>query len=395
MSRYPLVPLGEVLTPSHDLVPVEPTEEYPIAGIFSFGKGVFARERILGAETSYKKLTPLHTNQLVFGRLNAWEGGIAVVNADSQGLFVSQEFPVLEINRERADPAYVAHLCRWPDLWEALMARSRGLGARSGARRLRVHEERLLEVEVPLPDVEEQQRVAARLDAVTARSRAISQRVARAEKLADVLPASLAQRHDLSESEKADKRWWRRPLGSVMVETADFVAVDPTQSYPNVGVLSFGRGLFEKVPIDGSRTSATKLNRIRADQFVYSRLFAFEGAYAAVPSRFDGYFVSGEFPTFAVDPAELLAPFLAAYLKSEQTCSELAGASKGLGVRRQRIHVESLLQYEVWLPPVEQQLFVVRKLDRLNEAGRLRERSGARVSALQASTLNHAFAGLL
>ena len=39
MSDYPLVPLGEVLTPSHDVIPVDPTEEYPLAGIFSFGKG--------------------------------------------------------------------------------------------------------------------------------------------------------------------------------------------------------------------------------------------------------------------------------------------------------------------------------------------------------------------
>jgi type I restriction enzyme S subunit len=219
--------------------------------------------------------------------------------------------------------------------------------------------------------------------------------LARAEKLAEVLPASLAQRHDLSDSEKAAQGWRRRPLGSVMVETADLVAVDPIQSYPNVGVFSFGRGLFEKAPIDGATTSATKLNRIRADQFVYSRLFAFEGAYTAVPSRFDGYFVSGEFPTFDVDSAELLAPFLAAYLKSEQTWSELAGASKGLGVRRQRIHVDSLLKYEVWLPSLPRQVLIVGKLDRLEDAGRLRERSGARVSALQVSALNHAFAGLL
>jgi type I restriction enzyme S subunit len=180
-----------------------------------------------------------------------------------------------------------------------------------------------------------------------------------------------------------------------MTEVSDIVSVQPTESYPNFGVLSFGRGLFEKPPIDGAMTSASKLNRVRADQFVYSRLFAFEGAYAAVPSEFDGYFVSGEFPTFDPDTAQLLAPYLAAYLKSEQTWRELASGGKGLGVRRQRIHAETLLEYEVWLPPVPEQVRVVENLMRLEKAGRLREQTSTCAQALHASTLNYAFAGLL
>ena len=37
------------------------------------------------------------------------------------------------------------------------------------------------------------------------------------------------------------------------------------------------------------------------DQFVYSKLFAWEGALAVVDSEFDGLFVSQEFPTFTID----------------------------------------------------------------------------------------------
>ena len=57
-----------------------------------------------------------------------------------------------------------------------------------------------------------------------------------------------------------------------------------------------GRGVFDKPPIEGTRTSAKTLYRIRSRQFIYSRLFAFEGAYAAVPPRCDGRYVSNEFP---------------------------------------------------------------------------------------------------
>ena len=77
---------------------------------------------------------------------------------------------------------------------------------------------------------------------------------------------------------EAGREWRRVRLGSVMQQAADPVTVTPDRSYRNVGILSFGRGLFEKPEIDGRTTSAKTLFRIRGGQFIYSRLFAFEGA---------------------------------------------------------------------------------------------------------------------
>ena len=44
------------------------------------------------------------------------------------------------------------------------------------------------------------------------------------------------------------------------------------------------------------------LRRVKEGQFIYSRLFAFEGAYGMVTKEFDGAFVSQEYPTFKCDP---------------------------------------------------------------------------------------------
>jgi type I restriction enzyme S subunit len=54
------------------------------------------------------------------------------------------------------------------------------------------------------------------------------------------------------------------------------------ETYPNFGIYSFGRGLFRKSPIKGISTSAPTLFRVHAGDFIYSRLFAFEGAYGIV-----------------------------------------------------------------------------------------------------------------
>ena len=157
MSRYPLVPLGEVLTPVRDEVPVELDHTYRTAGIYSFGRGLFARSPIAGADTKYTTLFRLHEGQFVYSRLFAWEGALAMVTPGFDGMYVSQEFPTFDINRSRAEPAYLAWLCRWDRFWESLHVGTKGLGLR----RQRVHPDRLLAVQVPLPSLDEQRRLGS------------------------------------------------------------------------------------------------------------------------------------------------------------------------------------------------------------------------------------------
>jgi type I restriction enzyme S subunit len=174
----------------------------------------------------------------------------------------------------------------------------------------------------------------------------------------------------------------------------DSIHVEPEGSYPNLGIFSFGRGLFAKPNIEGGATSAKVLNRVHAEQFIYSRLFAFEGSYAFVVREFDGYFVSNEFPTFDTDPEQLEARWLANYLRSPDRWAELASSSKGLGVRRQRVPVESVLAYELWLPPVEQQRAMVQMIDRLEQARVSRAQADAWIGSLAPAAVNEAFAGI-
>lgn len=164
-SRYPLVPLAEVLAPALDEVQVVPTNKYDIAGVYSFGRGLFRRATIAGSETSYRQLLRLHQDQVVISRLKAFEGAIALVDDRMAGHYVSQEFPTFRIRDRRLEPSYVGWLCRWPALWSLLADQSKGLGAR----RERVHSDQLLSIELPIPtDTNEQQRVALRLDLMSA-----------------------------------------------------------------------------------------------------------------------------------------------------------------------------------------------------------------------------------
>src|SRR5262245_60697784 len=91
------------------------------------------------------------------------------------------------------------------------------------------------------------------------------------------------------------------PLVDVLRPARDEVQLQSDVDYPTVGVLSYGRGLFERPVIKGAETRYRSYFRIRANQFVYSKLFAWEGALAIVPPELNAYFVSQEFPTFDID----------------------------------------------------------------------------------------------
>lgn len=72
---WPEVALGEVLSLSVDAVQATPDAEFKIAGVFSFGRGLFAREPLSGADTTYKHFHRLHHNDYVISQPKAWEGG--------------------------------------------------------------------------------------------------------------------------------------------------------------------------------------------------------------------------------------------------------------------------------------------------------------------------------
>lgn len=180
-------------------------------------------------------------------------------------------------------------------------------------------------------------------------------------------------------------------LGDVLSLSRDQVRVEAGSAYPNLGIYSFGRGVFEKADIDGSSTSATTLFRVHEGQFIYSRLFAFEGAYAFVPTRFDGYFVSNEFPSFDVDTGRVDVRWLSWYLRSRDRWTELGGSSKGIGVRRQRVPVDAVLNYQLPLPPLPYQRKVVAAIAKLEAVSIEREKADRLMAALMTAAVNARF----
>jgi hypothetical protein len=192
--------------------------------------------------------------------------------------------------------------------------------------------------------------------------------------------------------------WPRVRLGEVLIEAREPAKVQSDAEYPNFGIYSFGRGLFLKPNVSGLRSSATTLFRVRAGQIIYSRLFAFEGAYGLVTDEFDGHFVSNEYPAFEVLRARLLPEYAAWFLRSPRTWEEIAERTTGMGDRRRRVQVPAFLAQEIPLPPIAVQQAIVSRIDDLlkavEEAGALQREIAVESGALHAAFLARLSRGL-
>lgn len=206
-------------------------------------------------------------------------------------------------------------------------------------------------IEIPLPPLTEQQALVARLDALAEKTRQVEVHLDAIEHDSLRLLVTMAKRPDFSDEQRRTSGWRQRTIADIARLALSPESVDISGSYPNVGILSYARGVFGKVPIEGATTSAKTLYKIKSGQFIYSRLFAFEGAYALVPDEFDGYYVSNEFPTFDVDTDLASEKFLMTLFMTENDWHQMRASTKGVGDRRLRIQPEHILARPIWLPP--------------------------------------------
>lgn len=384
------VQVGEVLDLQRRTVVVEVEQEYEEIGIRSFGRGIFHKEPTTGAELGTKRVFRIEQGDLVISNVFAWEGAIAVATEAQKGKIGSHRFMTFIPKDERIDVRWAASFF----LSEAGLELIRKASPGSAGRNRTLAIDRFESLKMPLPSIREQRHIAERILYLRAAAEQLQGASGRASRLIEALAVSAAARPDLSDEAKRRRGWQRTALHSVMTPAIDPVIVRAGESYSNLGIYSYGRGLFAKVDIDGSATSARTLYRVRTNQFIYSRLFAFEGAYSYVEPAFDGFLVSNEFPTFDTDPNQLDARWLANYLRSPRRWEELGGSSRGLGVRRQRVPTDAVLAYEVWLPPIEQQRAMVEMIDRIDRVHVRRSDVERRCAALVPAALNQAFTGL-
>jgi len=154
--------------------------------------------------------------------------------------------------------------------------------------------------------------------------------------------------------------WRQLVLRDVLTPNGQTEELDPERSYGLLGVGLEGRGPFLRETKLGQEIAATSLTRVSSGSFLYSRLFAWRGAFGLVPTELDGTYVSGEFPTYAVDEGQVLAEYLRLYFTRPAVWREVERKSQGTTKgSRNRFKEKFLREMVVSVPDLKTQKKVV------------------------------------
>lgn len=344
MKAWPKIALGELLRRSDESAVIDPAAEYHEVTIKLWGKGVISRGKISGSDVvSVRRV--VRANQLILSKIDARNGAIGLVPPELDGAIVSNDFPSFEFrDPNQCDAAFMGWLVRSAPFVELCKAASEGT-----TNRVRIKEDRFLDQQIALPPLPEQQALVARLDALAEKARQVEVHLEAIERDAEQLVRAYIF---YPPGEQPTKR----PMSELVCQRQPDVTVDGTVQYRFAGVYSFGRGVFPSVVKAGSEFAYERLSTVRAGDFTYPKLMAWEGALGVVPPQCDGMVVSPEFPVFSINTEEVLPEVLDIYFRTPEVWPALAELSGGTNVRRRRLQPSAFLSYEMPVPSKAAQL---------------------------------------
>lgn len=344
MAALQEVALGEIATLTWRGEVPDPEESYRLVGVRWWGGGAYEYKRIQGADTQAPQLFRVEPGDLVINKIWARHGSIAVVDETLAGAYGSAEFPTFTLDANRVEPRFVHWFSKSKLAWAQCELLSQGTSGKN-----RVKPERFLTVRIPLPSLETQRTLCARLDSAGA---AVSAREAKATHVASEIDATLRAAFARIIADAP-----RVAMGEIAPLVRRPVVIDPDASYPELGVRSFGKGLFTKPDLVGSELTWQSLFRIEAGDLVFSNIKAWEGAFAVAEREHDGKHGSHRYLTCVPDANRATAHFLWYYLQSEEGIYQVGKASAGSADRNRTLATKRLQAIKVPVPSLDAQLW--------------------------------------
>lgn len=342
MSHYwPKVPLGELLIKSEEWITLEPDKQYKKVTVRLWGKGVSLRREANGVEIASPRRLVVRENQFILSRIDARNGAFGLIPDSLDGAIVSNDFPVFNLDKAQIDPFFLNWMSKTNNFVDLCIAASEGT-----TNRVRLQEDRFLAIPIPLPPLPEQKRIVARIEALATKVEEVN---GLKKDVAEETEALVVSTHLKLSGNRT------RLLGEIVELDEEQVPVLPSEQYPQVGVKSFGRGLFAKSSLAGTETTYRIFNRLYSGALVLSQVKAWEGAIAICEHTLAGWYVSPEYRTFRCIPGESLPGYLSAIVRTEWFWGKLTHATRGVGARRERTRPEEFLNIRISIPEVEQQ----------------------------------------
>jgi len=400
MAAWPLTSLAQILAPISRPAPVEPLKTYPLLGMHWYAEGLYIKERKPGSQIQATILYQVKAGDFVYNRLFAWKGAFGIADADTADCYVSNEFPCFRVDETRAFPAFLLKYYSQSSIWQEAQESSSGTTPTS---RLRLKVEQLLAMQIPLPPLDEQRRIVARIDALAARIEEARGLRRQAGEETEALEG--ATRNKLFDPHE-NASWPVMTLGEVADirsgVTLGRTVIGETIPVPYLRVANVQDGYLDLDVIKEIAILASELDKWHLEP---GDVLLTEGGDWDKLGR--GTVWRGEIPLcihqnhiFRVraNPNQFVPDFLAALIGSPYGKEYFQGASKQT-TNLASINQTQLKAFRVFCPPLAEQRRIVAYLDdlqaRADALRRLQAETAADLEALLPAVLDQAFRGEL
>jgi type I restriction enzyme S subunit len=397
VSDWPMVPLGEILTKSEEWIEIQPDGQYRQVTVRLWGGGVVLRNEVSGTEISAKRRLVVRSQQFILSRIDARNGAFGLVPDSLDGAVVSNDFPSFNTDRTRILPRFLEWMSKTRNFVDLCRAASEGT-----TNRVRLKIDRFLATKAPLPPLNEQRRIVARIEKLAALIGEAHGLRVKAREEAEALPFEAFQ-------ELLDKGivngWAVRPLSEVC-------EVNPSRkgrtSYPDDMQVSF-------VPMSAvdDATGSIAWPEIRSfsevkrgykwfleGDVIFARITpCMQNGKSAIARKLANGVGFGSTEFHVLRPEEeITAEWMHRIVRQPSFRRDAEASFKG-SAGQQRVPQTFLEAYEIPVPTVDEQHHIVTYLDDLqaqvDELTALQDATQAELDVLLPSVLDRAFRGEL
>ena len=146
--------LGEILARQKNLIEIDDDKEYKLVTVKLYHKGVTLRKVATGKELSARKMHAVKAGEFILSGIDARHGAFGIIPAELEGAVVSNDFWCLSFDENLIEKKFFLRLTSTSFFDDLCKKASDGT-----TNRVRLQAEKFFNLEIPLPPLEEQQRI--------------------------------------------------------------------------------------------------------------------------------------------------------------------------------------------------------------------------------------------
>ncbi len=388
-SRYPLAQMSRFLRLRKEFFTIDDAATYQLVTVQLHARGIRARQQLTGTEIKTKRQQRIRAGDLLVAEIDAKVGGFGIVPPELAGAIVSSHYFLYEIDTSQADSRYLGYYLKSGQPEQDVQQFVKG-----SVNYAAIRPHHFPQLHIPLPPLDEQRRIVARIEALAGRIEEAQglQEEALNESEAMIAGASARLFGDLAASHPS------RPIGETFKFRNDLIR-------PGDGSRGQVRfiGLQHIEPHTGRRIGE---NLWQAEELA-GRKFRFspgEVVYGYLRPYLNKVWIADCEGLCSVDQYVLKprtdivdTDYLAHFMRSRVFVDQAIERTHSLILPR--LHSGLLASISIPVPPVSEQRQTVRYLDsfrvRVDALRRLQDSTQAELAALLPAVLDKAFRGEL